>query len=85
MLEDLEERLLEYKIAGEFLANISKEFGEGDKKLMKAMELRKLEQGEKMIEEFVQEFRRATSVIRQKCGQTLIRLGLVIISKLYKR
>jgi len=59
MLEDLEEELLEYGIVGEFLANLRKEFGGGNKELVKVVELRKLEQGGRTMEEFVQEFRRA--------------------------
>jgi len=55
----LEEDLLEYKTAGEFLADIKKEFGERDEKGVKVAELRRLEQESKMMEEFVQEFRRA--------------------------
>ena len=58
MLEDLEEGLLEYETIEKFLVNIRKEFGREDKKLVKVAELRRLEQGNKMIEEFVQEFRR---------------------------
>jgi len=58
ILEDLEGGLLEYKIAGEFLADIKKEFGGEDKETVKVAKLKKLEQGEKMIEKFVQEFRR---------------------------
>ena len=59
MLEDLEGGLLEYKTVGEFLIDIKKEFGEEDKKLVKVMELKKVEQGGKTMEEFVQEFQRA--------------------------
>jgi len=59
VLEDLEGELLEYEIVGEFLADIKKEFGGGKEELVKAAELQRLEQGNKMIEEFVQEFRRA--------------------------
>ena len=54
--------LLKYKTAGEFLADIRKEFGGGDKESVKVTELRKLEQEGKMMEEFVQEFRRAEEV-----------------------
>ena len=39
MLEDLEEGLLEYKTVGEFLMDIKKEFGEGDKESIKVAEL----------------------------------------------
>ena len=55
----MEERLLEYKTVGEFLADIKKEFGREDKEGVKVAELKRLEQGSKTIEEFVQEFKRA--------------------------
>ena len=58
MLKNLKEGLLEYKIAEEFLVDIRKEFGEEDKESVKVAELRRLEQGNKIIKEFVQEFRR---------------------------
>ena len=45
--------LLEYEIIGEFLVDIRKEFGEGDKELVKVAELKRLEQEERTIEEFV--------------------------------
>jgi len=59
MLEDLEGGLLEYKTVGEFLAEIKKKFGLGDKEGVKVAELKRLEQRGKTMEEFVQEFRRA--------------------------
>ena len=59
ILENLEGRLLEYKTVEEFLADIRKKFGKGDKKSVKVAELKRIEQGGKMIEEFIQEFRRA--------------------------
>ena len=59
VLEDLEVGLLEYKTAEEFLVEIRKEFGGGDKESVKVAELRMLEQREKIIEKFVQKFRRA--------------------------
>jgi len=59
ILEDLEVRLLEYKTAGEFLAEIKREFGGEDKEAGKIAELKRLEQEGKMMEEFIQEFRRA--------------------------
>ena len=58
ILEDLEEGVLEYKTVGEFLADIKKEFGRGDKELVKVTKLKRVEQGGKTMEEFVQEFRR---------------------------
>jgi len=59
VLEELEERILEYKSVGEFLAAIKKEFGGGEEESVKVAELKKLEQEEKTIEEFVQEFKKA--------------------------
>ena len=58
VLEDLEVEVLEYKTAGEFLVDLRKEFGKGKEEIVKAVELRRLEQGGKIIEEFIQEFRR---------------------------
>jgi len=45
MLKDLETGVLEYETAGEFLADIKKEFGGGDKEEVKVAELKRLEQG----------------------------------------
>ena len=53
MLEELEAEELEFETVGEFLAEIKKEFGRGEEKLVKVVELRKLEQEGKMMEEFV--------------------------------
>ena len=58
ILEDLEVGELEFELAGEFLAEIKKDFGTGEKESVKVAELRKLEQGGRMMEEFVQEFKR---------------------------
>ena len=59
MMEELEAEEIEYKTAEEFLMNLKKKFGGGEKEAVKAVELRKLEQEGKTIEEFVQEFKRA--------------------------
>ena len=59
MLEEPEAGKLEFEIVGKFLAEIKKEFRGGKEELVKAAELRKLEQGRKTMEEFVQEFKRA--------------------------
>jgi len=59
ILEDLEADEVEYKSAGEFLAELKKEFGAEEEELVKAAKLRKLEQGGRMMEEFMQEFKRA--------------------------
>ena len=45
---------------GEFLADLKKESGEGDNKIIKMVELERVEQRSKTIEKFVQEFIRAT-------------------------
>ena len=58
VMEELETGELEYESAEEFLTSLKKEFGGGEEELVKAAELRKLEQGGRTMEEFVQEFKR---------------------------
>jgi len=58
VLEKLESEKMEYETAEEFLTTLKKEFGGGEEELVKAAELRKMEQGGKTMEEFVQEFKR---------------------------
>jgi len=58
VLEELEEGKLEYKSVGKFLAAIKQKFGGEKEKLVKVAELKRLEQGRRTMEEFVQEFRR---------------------------
>jgi len=58
-MEELETGEMEYKMVEEFLTSIKKEFSSGEEESVKAAELRKLEQGERTMEEFVQEFKRA--------------------------
>jgi len=58
VLEKLEVGELEFKNIGEFLAEIKKDFGRGEEESVKAAELRKLEQEGRMMEEFIQEFKR---------------------------
>ena len=65
-MEDLEEGELEYEFVREFLAAIKKEFGEEEEKLIKVAELKRLEQGGRTIEEFVQEFRKVARGSRYK-------------------
>ena len=50
---------MEYKIVGEFLADIRKEFRGGDEESVRVSELKKIEQRERMMKECVQEFKRA--------------------------
>ena len=59
MMEELETGEVEYESAEDFLTCLKKEFGGGEEELVKVAELRKLEQGGRMMEEFVQEFKRA--------------------------
>ena len=53
VMEELEAVELEYESVEEFLTSLKKEFERGEKELVKAAELRKLEQGGKTMEEFV--------------------------------
>jgi len=58
-MEELESGEVEYESVEEFLTTLKKEFGGEEEESVKAAELRKLEQGGKMMEKFVQEFKRA--------------------------
>jgi len=58
IMEELEAGEIEYETIEEFLTSIKKEFSSGEEKLVKVAELRKLEQGGRTMEEFVQEFKR---------------------------
>ena len=57
-MEELEEGELEYESIEEFLATIKKKFRRVEKESVKVAELETLEQGERIMEEFVQEFRK---------------------------
>ena len=57
-MEELEAGEIEYETVEEFLTALKREFGRGEKELVKAVELRKLEQKGKTMEKFVQEFKR---------------------------
>ena len=72
ILEDLEKELLKYETAGEFLADIRKEFEGGDKETVKVVELKRIEQEGKTIEKFVQEFRRVAEGSRYE-GRPLVK------------
>jgi len=58
VMEELETGKIEFESAGEFLAEIKKEFGGGDEESVKVAELKKIEQGGRTMEEFVQDFKR---------------------------
>ena len=52
VMEELESVEVEYELVEEFLTSLKKEFGGGEEESMKVVELR-------MMEKFVQEFKRA--------------------------
>jgi len=58
IMEELEIGEIEFELAGEFLAEIKKEFGGEDEESVKIVELKKIKQGGRTIEEFVQDFKR---------------------------
>jgi len=58
VMEKLESGEIEYETVEEFFTNLRKEFSRGEEELIKAAELRRMEQGGKTMEEYVQEFKR---------------------------
>ena len=58
VMEELESGEMEYETAEEFLMTLKKEFSGGEEESVKVAELRKMEQGGRMMEEFIQEFKR---------------------------
>ena len=58
VMEELESGEMEYETVEKFFTNLRKEFGRGEEELVKAVELRRMEQGGKTMEEYVQEFKR---------------------------
>jgi len=71
VMEELEAGEIEHETVEEFLISLRKEFGGGEEELVKAVELRKMEQGGRMMEEYVQEFKRAAKGSRYE-GRPLI-------------
>jgi len=59
MIEELESGEVEYESVENFLTSLKREFGRKEEEAVKAAELRKLEQGGRTIEEFMQEFKKA--------------------------
>jgi len=57
-MEDLESGNIKYILVEDFLLNLKIEFGGENNNLAKVTELKKVEQGGKTIEEFVQKFKR---------------------------
>ena len=70
-MEELESGKAEYESVEEFLMSLKKEFGREEEESTKAVELRKLEQGEKTMEKFMQKFKRAARGNRYK-GRPLV-------------
>ena len=58
IMDEIEAGEVEFESVEEFFTSLKKEFGGGEEESVKAAELRKLEQGGKTMEEFVQEFKR---------------------------
>jgi len=52
-MEELETGEIEFKLAGEFLVEIRREFGREDKESVKVVELKKIKQGGRTMKEFV--------------------------------
>ena len=58
VMEELEAGEMEYEMVEEFLTVLKKKFGGGEEESVKVVELRKMEQRGRTMEEFVQEFKR---------------------------
>jgi len=58
VMKELKTGEIEFESVGEFLAEIRKEFKEGNEELVKIAELKKIEQGGRMMKKFVQDFKR---------------------------
>ena len=71
VMEELEAGEVKYETAEEFLISLKKEFGEEEEEAVKAVELRKLEQGGRTMEEFMQEFKQAVRGSRYE-GKPLV-------------
>ena len=59
IMDEIEAVEVEFESVEEFFTCLKKEFGGGEEESMKAAELRKMEQGGKTMEKFIQEFKRA--------------------------
>jgi len=57
-MEDLESKNLVFATVENFFTDLKQEFGKGDDETMKIAKIKKIEQGSKMMKEFVQKFRR---------------------------
>jgi len=71
VMEELESGEVEYELAEEFLISLKKKFGGEEEESVKVAELRKLKQGGRTMEEFIQEFKRVARGSRYE-GRPLI-------------
>jgi len=71
VMEELETGEVEYETAEELLMSLKKEFGGEEEEVVKAAELRKLEQGGRTMEKFIQEFKRTVRGSRYE-GRPLV-------------
>ena len=60
---------MEYESIEEFFTSMKKEFGGGEKEATKVAELRRLEQGGRTMEEFVQIFKRIVGGVGMRDGR----------------
>ena len=58
VMEELELEEIEYETVEKFFTSLRKKFGGGEKESVKVAELRRMEQGGKTMEEYMQEFKR---------------------------
>jgi len=72
VMEELESGEMEYETAEEFFTSLRKEFGGGEEESVKAVELRRMEQGGKTMEEYMQEFKRTARGSRYE-GRPLVK------------
>ena len=59
VMEELETGEIEYETMEEFLTSLKKKLSGGEEESVKVEQLRKMEQGGRTMEEFIQEFKRA--------------------------
>ena len=52
-MEELKMEILEFEVVGKFLQEIKKKFGKEDKELKKVVELKKFEQRQRTMEEYI--------------------------------
>ena len=62
---------MEYESIEEFFTSLKREFGRGEEESVKVAELRKMKQGRKTMEKFIQEFKRAARGSRYE-GRPLV-------------